>query len=284
MFLWRCVCFSLVVCLMAGKPTCEIPEHKTSTSAETIFAKSISVLCFGDSWTDGNAAGLQEVLRSRGHQNVKLAKEDYWGFTADYFAKNHHIFPQVAHEHKPDYVVLSLGGNDYKNVYWKQRKLVAPWTVVREVKQSLKTVLDAFYAQHPNVKIVMYGYDFPGNVESHLNRVVDGRPLSLLQWAYNLVGVRIVNHSAMLLGEAYRELELEFKQRGHSLTYVPLWGTLQRAEALAKGEKPNFQYRLSQPSPNLYMRDPIHASTKGYVELMGSLYDKFFAREFVPQA
>jgi len=236
-----------------------------------------TVLCFGDSWTYGNGVGLAEHMRMNGHKNVEVITKDQWGSTAEYFAKNSELLPRAVEKYKADYVLMSMGGNDFKNIYWKKKQYVAPWTALSQIDSSIRTVLDSLYKEHPNVKVVTYGYDFPGCI----GEVVSGNYWSgssndlssstkFLLFIYKSMGVRFINYSAMRLGTAFEKMSKDYAKQGNSFTYVPLWGTLQRA-ATKKAT-----YDLGLPSPSEYMNDPIHANQKGFGVLMGEMYLSYF--------
>lgn len=250
----------------------------TSVSAAT------TVLCFGDSWTYGNAQGLQEQLEKRGREDVKVINKDYWGSTAEYFAQNPKILPDTVSSYNADYVLLSMGGNDFKNIYWRHKQYVTPWTAVNGIEQHIRTVLDNLFAEHPDVKVVSYGYDFPGAVDQVLsgtfwdsNKEIPAST-KFAVWLYNLVGVRVINYSAMQLGCTLEKLSKEYAERGYSFTYVPLWGSLQSA---AEGTK---DFSLNKPSPPKYMKDPIHANSEGYNIILGNLYNEYFGKVLTPVA
>jgi len=244
-------------------------------------AASCVILCFGDSWSHGNAHGLQRKLSSlRGHENVRIETVDHWGSTAEEFAKHPHVLPDAVRRYKADIVVLSLGGNDFKNIYWKHRQYIAPWTALTQIESSLRTVLEALYKEHPNVKVVTYGYDFPGSIHAVLNGKYLGET-STIKWLatmYSWFGVRFINYFSTRLGTTLGSLSKDFQKRGYSLTYVPLWGSLQQAAA-ADANKQLKGYSLSEPSPDAYMNDPIHANAKGFEVLAGKLYDSYLVNE-----
>jgi len=235
--------------------------------------KSISVLCFGDSWTHGNYHALTEQIYLHGHKNVKITAADHWGSTAEYFANYPHLLPKAVSKSKADYVLLSLGGNDYKNFYIKHNKYMTPWAATSEIKESLRSVLNALYNEHPNVKVVMYGYDFVGNAEKWL---FYGNPNSAWRHIYSWVGIPLINFGATYLSSTLDSLERDFKGKGYSFTHVPLWGSLQRESQKSKG------YSLWRTSRDEYMQDPIHANAKGFGVLLGNLYNQYFAKEFNP--
>jgi len=237
-----------------------------------------TVLCFGDSWTYGNAYGLQQQLKRHGHTDVKVVNKDFWGSTAEYFAKNPNLLPSEVSAHNADFVLLSMGGNDFKNIYWRNKQCVTPWTAVDTIEKHLVVVLDKLFEQHPNVKVVTYGYDFPGCIENLLTgRMWDSsKQLSsydkALLWAYKTIGVRFINYSATQLGHALAKLSKQYSEKGFSFTYVPLWGSLQSA---AEG-KSDVAPVWGMPSPDKYMEDPIHANSQGYTILLGNLYTAYF--------
>jgi lysophospholipase L1-like esterase len=242
-----------------------------------------TVLCFGDSWTYGNSIGLTEQLRKHGHHEVEVVTKDYWGSTAEYFANNQELLPKAVEKHKADYVLLSMGGNDFKNIYWRKRQYVTPWTALSQIEANMRSVLDSLYERHPEVKVVTYGYDFPGSI----SEVVSGsfwstgaQQLSsstrFLLFLYNTFGIRFINYSAMQLGVTLNKLSKDYAKRGHSFTYVPLWGTLQKGAAPADKK---FSLSLGTPSPSEFMNDPIHANPKGFSLLLAELYESYFRKE-----
>jgi len=255
-------------------------------SARYARAAATTVLCFGDSWTYGNSIGLSEQLRNNGHNHVEVVSKDHWGSTAEYFASNPDILPRAVQHNKADYVLMSMGGNDFKNIYWKKRQYVAPWTAVSQIESNVRTVLDSLFKAHPNVKVVTYGYDFPGSISEVLSGTYwESAPkqelsstTKFLLFAYNNLGVRFINYSAMQLGATYEKLSKEYAAKGHSFTYVPLWGSLQKAAAPSDKK---FTMSLGSPSPSEFMNDPIHANQKGYSVLMSELYQTYFRNEIV---
>lgn len=239
-------------------------------------SSATTVLCFGDSWTHGNSHGLQEQLRKHGHSNVKVINKDFWGSTAEYFANNPKLLPESVANHNAEFVLLSMGGNDFKNIYWRQKQYVTPWTAVSGIEKNLRVVLDALFAEHPDVKVVTYGYDYPGSVADVLSGKFWGTNSEVSTtmkaglWLYQLVGVPFINYSAMQFGSTLEKLSKEYSDKGYSFTYVPLWGSLQQA---AEGKS-----TVVKPSPSTFMRDPIHANADGYNVLIGNLYNAYFGK------
>jgi len=241
------------------------------------------VLCFGDSWTHGNSIGLAEQLRRHGHQNVEIVTKDYWGQTAEYFATNPELLIRAVEKYQPDFVLMSMGGNDFKNIYWRKKQYVTPWTAVSQIEVNIRAVLDSLYKSHPQVKVVTYGYDFPGSITEVVRGTFWGSsPQELssstkfLLFLYNTLGIRFINYSAMQLGSTLQKVSNDYSKKGHSFTYVPLWGTLQKA---ATPDDKKFTYDLAMPSPSEFMNDPIHANREGFTLLMGQLYESYFRNE-----
>jgi len=237
------------------------------------------VLCFGDSWTHGNSVALTQQLRESGHENVQVVSEDYWGSTAEYFAHYSSLLPDAVTKHRADYVLLSMGGNDFKNIYWFKKRYIAPGKAVAEIECHIRVVLDALYARHPNIKVVTYGYDFPGNIDTFLTGTFwGGAPklsasMRFLLFLYNYIGVRFINSSLMKLGKLLAKLSKEYTAKGHTFTYIPLWGTLQKA-ALPADKKASI--KMGCPSPPQFMDDPIHANYQGFSHLLAQLYANYF--------
>jgi lysophospholipase L1-like esterase len=255
----------------------------SNQTTESMFKRAKTILLYGDSWTYGNTHGLKYALQKYGN-NFRLISEDHWGSEAKYFASNPHLLPEAVKRHKADYVLLSLGGNDFKNILWKKdRRFTAPWTTLANIRKDLEIVLDQLYKEQPNVKVVMYGYDFLGNLEDtipfHRLSPNYGKYLS---WVYKSFGIRLINYYTMKLGSMLDDISKQEQKRGYPMTYVPLWGTLQAAAQ--KKDQPiealdNVSYNLGASSPSIFMHDTIHANSRGYELLMTRLYHKYFSKE-----
>jgi len=170
-------------------------------------------------------------------------------------------------------------------IFITKRQYVAPWTALSEIESNVRKVLDSLFKEHPQVKVVTYGYDFPGSISEILSGSYwDSSPreqsstTKFLLFAYNNLGVRFINYYSLQLGATYEKLSKEYAAKGHSFTYVPLWGSLQKAAA---GSDNKFSVNLGSPSPSEFMNDPIHANQKGYSVLMGELYQTYFRNEIV---
>jgi len=172
----------------------------------------------------------------------------------------------------------------------RQKRYIAPWKAVAEIEGHLRVVLDALFSRHPSVKVVTYGYDFPGDIAGLITGTfwsgVEPEGLSyttrLLLFLYNYIGVRLINSQFMRIGRLYDKLSKGYTQKGNSFTYVPLWGTLQKA-ALPPDIK-QAKYKMGVPSPVQFMDDPIHANYDGFTHLLAQLYIHYFKSQFTPSA
>ena len=196
------------------------------------------------------------------------------GSEAEYFAKNTSILPNTVTQTKADFVLLSLGGNDLKNIYFR-KKYKTPWAATSQIRESLETIVDALYKEHPNVNVVMYGYDFLGNAEDYFLKDKSAVVRKLYHWLF----VPFSNYVAGHLGKALASMEKKYQKENRSFTYVPLWGTLQNA--IEKEEEIDKEQGFSywRHSATEFMRDPIHANEKGYNILLSKLYKKYFERK-----
>ncbi|KAL0487878.1 NDC80 [Acrasis kona] len=240
-----------------------------------------TILCYGDSWTYGNIHGLKYAVKKYNMaKQFKVESEHRWGSEAKYFAENPNLLPEAISHTKADYVLLSLGGNDFKNILWKKDRWIAPWTALSYIKRDLRTILNATYTKHPNVEVIMYGYDFMGDIEQDisLSRLFP-RYGHFISSAYRWFGVRLVNYYTRKLGDVLQELSTDFAKQGHNMKYYPLWGTLQHA--LIHGEESltgDVSYSLAKPSPPKYMNDAIHANYRGFELLMTRLFTNYFMK------
>lgn len=238
-----------------------------------------SVLSFGDSWAYGNYYGLRDQFRKRNLTDVQVTLVNQFGSTAKYFSDNTNLLPDAVRRSRADYVLLSLGGNDLKNFYF-EGDYVMPWTASKRIQASITKVLEALYKEYPKVKVVMYGYDFLGRADEY---IFTKDSSAFKRGLYKYLAVPLSNYVATFLSSTLRSVEKHFRKQGFSVTYVPLWGTLQHVldEEEKRDRKLGFSYW--KHSAEEYMQDPIHANAKGYSLLMGRLFDEYFAKELAVQ-
>lgn len=250
----------------------------SSTAASTTYPKPSSILCFGDSWTYGNAPALRAHLKKNNH-NVPLYEGGHWGTTARQYAKHPEELTRLVTRNNSTHVLLSLGGNDLKNFYFREGKYTSlPSTATALIKKDLNIILDHLYEEHPDVKVVMYGYDFLGNAEKFI--INDAAPRSsLYKTLYRWIGVPITNIVCGSLDKTLTSLEKEYRSKDLHFTYVPLWGTLQHVLEEKEDRDRKRGYSYWKHSAEEYMNDPIHANAKGFGVLMGELYKQYFAKE-----
>jgi lysophospholipase L1-like esterase len=234
-----------------------------------------SILCFGDSWAYGNYHGLKHCVRKNNHDDVQVKLVNRFGSTAKQFAEQPELLPNAVAQSNAEYVLLSLGGNDLKNFYFRGNFLM-PWTATNRIEGSLTSILDELYRQHPSTKVVMYGYDFLGRADDY---IFTPETSNFKRKLYRWVAIPLSNYVCSYLSNTLHSLEAKYRKQGFSFTYVPLWGTLQQVlndEAAADRGK---GYSYWKHSASEYMHDPIHANELGYRVLMGRLYNEYFAKE-----
>lgn len=247
--------------------------------AKLSTATSASILCFGDSWAYGNYHGLKHNLRKNSHTDVRVTLVNRFGSTAKQYAEQPELLPKAVAQANADFVLLSLGGNDLKNFYFRGNFLM-PWTATKRIEASLSTVLDELYLHHPSTKVVMYGYDFLGRADDYIfTPETSGFKRKLYHW----VAIPLSNYVCSYLSGTLRSLQVKYRKRGASFTYVPLWGTLQQVLNEDEADDRRKGYSYWKHSASEYMQDPIHANERGYQVLTGRLYEEYFAKELRSQ-
>ena len=251
----------------------------------------INVLVYGDSWTYGNGYGLQhQVSKHKLGNRVRIITKDYWGSEASEFAKDTSKITNSIKKENADYLVLSLGGNDLKNLIWKNKLkgklLQLPSSHYTAISEDLKIILDAIFTCKPELKVVVYGYDIPGDLSGVAQRI--GTSYPIVTKGYDLVGTRLINYFWLKISHVYEDLAKHYSGLGYNMTYIPLWGSLQQEydekeeeeeEALEKGGKQTVPYTLGTPSLTKYMNDPAHPNHEGFKILMSRLWRYYFVPE-----
>lgn len=200
-----------------------------------------------------------------------------WGSEAEYFAKNPSLLPEAVTQTRADYVLLSIGGNDLKNVYFR-KKYQTPWAATAQIRTSLESVLDNLYKVHPQINVVMYGYDFLGSAEDW---IFNENSSPFLKKLYYWFGIPFSNYVAGHFDTALSKIEKKYKNEGLSFTYVPLWGTLQHVIEKEEEHDKELGFSYWKHSAKEFMSDPIHANEKGYLVLMNKLFKKYFEKKLI---
>lgn len=129
-----------------------------------------------------------------------------------------------------------------------------------------RVILDNLFKNHPNVKVVQFGYDIV-NFEMSIICSSLGRTL-FPDCRRN--DIACANNVMYNLQWAVEQLSTFYK--GH--TAVDLRGTLQRAGGI-QGPYPNDNFY----SPPELMRDCIHANDAGFTALFDQLWEVYFRAE-----
>ena len=226
--------------------------------------QAAEVVVFGDSWGAFAADELQTVLTFNGHSDVAVDNKAVAGSTADYWVNVAPDAFAAAVTANPDaeHVWLSIGGNDVLAYNAAQQGDLAG----QDVDADIRAMLDGLFAVHPDVNVVMFGYDFV-NFEMSPECIALG-----LAYFHGLATPDINQIFLDDIGEVQRRIAEDYE----NVTYVDVWGTLQQAGGIPGA--PNV-YR---PSPSEFMGDCIHANDEGYFLLMQALYDGYFA-EALPE-
>ncbi len=219
------------------------------------------VVVFGDSWAEGAADELASTFVARGRSDITVAGYGVGGTTAELWASQPNALPDaVALNPDARWVWLSIGGNDVFAHYAGGNGANA----AADNSRNIRTMLDALFARHPDIKVVFFGYDFPNFEQS----------TTCIQLAWQYFGTSVTTPTVnRIFLDAIGAVQAGVAAGYPNVTYVPdVWGTLQKAGGVAGAPNPLF------PSPSKYMADCIHANHSGYLLIHGALYDAYWGR------
>jgi len=223
-------------------------------------AFAADVLVFGDSWAEGSANELQDVLTWHG-TGLTVAGYGIGGTTADQYANQYPTaIPDVIALHpEARWVWLSMGGNDlFANYYAGQGADNAA-----RYDADFRTVLAQILDIRPDLRVVSFGYDFVNFEQSDACIVT--------AWTYFGTGTLTVDINGYFLADIHETL-LGIDPELFRYTYVDsVWGTLQAAGGVPGA--PN----VARPSPAEYMADCIHPTSQGYGLIHSALYEAYWA-------
>ncbi|MCB9766005.1 MAG: hypothetical protein H6739_39890 [Alphaproteobacteria bacterium] len=219
------------------------------------------VVVFGDSWAEGAADELADVLQLNGRSDITVDGQGVGGTTADGWAANPSALPDAV-SLNPDarWVWLSIGGNDLFQHYLQGYG----GSTATDYDADLRVMLDSLFAAHPDIEVVMFGYDFI-NFEQSTDCI-------LTAWAYFGTSITTPTLNQYFIDQVMGTIE-DVAADYPRLTYVDsVLGTLQEAGGVAGA--PNVLF----PSPSRYMSDCIHPNHDGYLLIMQALYDDYWGR------
>jgi lysophospholipase L1-like esterase len=210
-------------------------------------ALASDVVVFGDSWAEGAADELEDALHDMGHRDLDVDPQGIGGTTAEYWASLPSALPDaVSANADARWVWLSIGGNDLFAHYYAGNGA----NNAADYDNHLRVMLDAHFAAHPDVKVVMFGYDFVNFEQSE--------ECILTAWTYfgtSITSAQVNQYFLDQVGGTLAAIGADYP----NFTYVDTaWGALQAAGGVAGA--PNVLF----PSPSEYMSDCIHPTSEGY--------------------
>jgi len=137
---------------------------------------------------------------------------------------------------------------------------------VAEAVNDTRVILDSLFRNHPNIKVVQFGYDIV-NFEMSIICSTLGRTL-FPDCRRN--DIACANNDMYHLQWAVEDISTYYKTH----TAVDLRGTMQKAGGVP-GPFPNDNYY----SPEDLMRDCIHANSQGFTVLFDQLWEVYFKAE-----
>lgn len=215
--------------------------------------ESVEVVAFGDSWAEQGASHLQHELQAAGFE-LTVDNRGAGGTTAEHWAtRAPSALPEAVSEYPGvRWVYLSLGGNDVLTKYPRGRGAA----VAAENERYLRRILGALFAQHPTIQVVLFGYDF-----INLERSPECRDFARATFGADWTTERV---NQILLTDVGAVME-RIASESPNISYIPLWGTLQRAGGLTEAPLPAL------PSPATLLNDCVHPTPTGYRILYDAL-------------
>ncbi|MGM0576483.1 MAG: GDSL-type esterase/lipase family protein [Myxococcota bacterium] len=221
--------------------------------------RAAEVVVFGDSWAEGGWDELDDALSSKGFGSIGVHGAGVGGTTAEMWATQQPQALPDAVSDNPDaqWVWLSIGGNDlfahYADGHGDQ--------TAADNDAHIRVMLDALFAVHPDVRVVMFGYDYVNFEQS--------QECIALGLAYFKDKATPQINEAMYQG--VHAVQQGIADDYANVTYVPsVLGTLQVAGGIAGAPNPLL------PSPSEYMSDCIHPTSEGYSLILGALVDGYW--------
>jgi len=226
------------------------------------IAHAAEVVVFGDSWGSFSAREFQQMFTSRGY-DILVDNDAVGGTTARLWSRTPNVLSEAVSKN-PDcqWVWLTIGGNDGIYELLAGRDMDA---IVADVVNNTRAILDPLFRDHPNIKVVQFGYDIV-----QFDMSISCRSLGRSLFPYCNGDVACSNNEMYNLQDAVETISSYYKQH----TPVDLRGTLQQAGGVP-GPYPNANYY----SPEDLMRDCIHPNSEGFTYLFDELWEVYFKNE-----
>jgi lysophospholipase L1-like esterase len=226
-------------------------------------AHGAELIVFGDSWAEGAADELEEALHDAGFSSIDVDPRGVGGSTAEHWADTDPSALSDAIADNPDarWIWLSIGGND---LFAHHYAGIGDQTAA-DNDTHIRLIIDGALAARPDIKVVMFGYDFV-NFEQSTDCI-------LLAWTYFGTSITTWQLNSWFMGEQIGDVQAGIAADYPGVTYVEgIWGTLQEAGGVHGA--PN----LYLPSPSAYMSDCIHPTSAGYRLIMDALVQEWWGR------
>ena len=222
-------------------------------------AFAAEIVVFGDSWAEGGADELEDAVHDLGLRDLDVDPQGIGGTTAEYWASLPDALPAaVAANPDARWVWLSIGGNDLFAHYYAGNGA----NNAADYDTHLRVMLDALFAADPDVKVVMFGYDFVNFEQSE--------ECILTAWTYfgTSITTGLVNQYFLDdIGGTLEAVDADYDR----FTYIDsAWGAMQEA-----GGVPGASNTLL-PSPAEYMSDCIHPTSEGYGIVHAAWVDEYW--------
>jgi len=230
------------------------------------------VLVFGDSWGSFGKREFEDMFNKRGHTEITVDNVAVGGTTAEFWARTPQALTNAVTESgNVQWVWLSIGGNDgiYGLAAGKPIELI-----VEEAVNNTRIFLDPLFKDHPNVKVVQFGYDI---VNFEMSIVC--RTLGTTLFPYCNRDTGCMNREMYNLQYAVEILSGFYPRH----TSVNLLGTMQKASGQVPLPTPNDDYF----TPESLMNDCIHPNFNvdncGFDALFDQLWEVYFRGEIEGQ-
>lgn len=245
----------------------------------------VLVLTLGDSWSNFVAEPLQAVFDDAGHTGSVVVDAASGGSMASVLASPiglAQISVELAQVPGVDYVLLSLGGNDFLTKWGAHLSAFDQALIYDIIEADVVAVVEHVRAEVPDARVVIQGYDYMNFVET-LQADPGGACSFVWSFGMGAPSVATLNLAAH---------ELEARKAAYAavtpmVDYVDVFGLMQTSHGypsldLAPGDPSLPTTGLPTPPEALGNdgTDCIHLSPAGYDILARRVWQEVFAPHF----